>query len=264
MAVWTLLFGLAAIANPASAQGLVQQTAAERCFEHHRFGAQPVDVAKSAGGQTVLAQVSWGYHDSIGCYLTLDDAALAALRAASPPKNLPSAPTDASKRCFEHHKFGENPVDVAKTADGQTVLARLSWGYHSTIGCFLVLDDISLATLRDTYPTQAAPQFTAIAAGARHSCAIRSDQTLACWGSNLSGEIDAPPGQYTAVAAGGSHSCAIKTDQTLACWGHSQRGQANPRSRPIHRRRRRRQPFLRHQDRPNPRLLGQQQRRPWP
>ena len=152
LAVCGLLLGAAAVAGTAAAQdgdgGSPGQSVAQRCFEHHRFGAQPVDVAKTADGQTVLAQVRWGYHDSIGCYLTLDDSALAALRAAPAPQTLPDAETEASKRCFEHHQFGQRPVDVAKTADRQTVLARLSWGYHDSIGCYLVLDDTALAALR--------------------------------------------------------------------------------------------------------------------
>ncbi len=122
--------------------------AAQRCFEHHRFGAQPVDVAKTADGQAVLAQTSWNWHDSIGCYLTLDHEALSVLRAAPVPQDLPSAPTDASRQCFEYHKFGEYPVDVAKTADRETVIARLSWGYHDSIGCYLVLDDAALTALQ--------------------------------------------------------------------------------------------------------------------
>ena len=138
----------AVLAGPVVAQDDAEHTAAQRCFEHHKFGRQPVDVAKSADGQTVLAQVSWGYHDSIGCYLTLDNDALAALRAAPAPQDLPDTATDASQRCFEHHKFGLQPVDVAKTADRQTVLARLRWGYHDAIGCYLVLDDTALTTLR--------------------------------------------------------------------------------------------------------------------
>ena len=149
-----LLFGLAVVASdPASAHGpaqhhAAQQSVEERCFGHHRFGAEPVDVAKTASGSAVLAQTSWNWHDAIGCYLTLDEGALTVLRAAPPPQNLPDAPTEDSKRCYGHHNFGENPVDVAKTADGQTVLARLSWGFHETIGCYLVLDDTALATLR--------------------------------------------------------------------------------------------------------------------
>ncbi|WP_420432635.1 Ig-like domain-containing protein [Candidatus Poriferisocius sp.] len=164
LAVWTLLVGLAASAGapPVAAQGPTQQSAAQRCFEFHKFGAQPVDVAKTADGSTVLAQTRWNWHDAIGCYLTLDQQALDTLRAAPPPQVLPYAPTDVSKRCFEHHKFGESPVDVAKTADGQTVLARLSWGYHSAIGCYLVLNNTALATLRaahtDTDATDGAAQ----------------------------------------------------------------------------------------------------------
>ena len=240
LAAWALLLGLAAIFNPASAQDQVQQTAAERCFEHHKFGAQPVDVAKTAEGDTVIAQVSWGYHDTIGCYLTLDDAALAVLRAAPLPQSLPDARTTTSLRCFAHHRFGAEPVDVAKTDDGRTVLARLSWGYHESIGCFLVLDNTALATLRavhtdtesntdttDADPAKAGPQFTPIATSS-HSCAIRADQTIACWGGNYrDGQIDAPPGQYTAIAVSSSHSCAIRTDQTIECWGNNRDGQAD-------------------------------------
>ena len=149
LAVCGLLSGIAAVAaGPAAAQGDAQQSVAQRCFEHHRFGAEPVDVAKSADGQTVLAQTSWNWHDAIGCYLTLDDTALAVLRAAPAPQGLPDAETEASRRCFGHHQFGQRPVDVAKSADRQTVLARLSWGYHDTIGCYLVLDDTALAALR--------------------------------------------------------------------------------------------------------------------
>ena len=258
LAVVALAFGLAIAANgPASAQGPAQQSVAERCFEHHRFGAEPVDVAKTADGLAVLAQTSWNWHDAIGCYLTLDESALATLRAAPQPQQLPTAPTDDSRRCFRHHKFGESPVDVAKTADGQTVLARLSWGYHIIIGCYLVLDDTALATLRGTTqpdptpeptpepttdptpeptpdptpePTEidlppTGPQLTSIAVGRSHSCAIRADQTIACWGDNRYGQIDAPVGQYSAIAAADTHSCAIRADQTIACWGDNRYGQ---------------------------------------
>ena len=211
---------------------------AERCFEHHGFGAQPVDVAKTADGQTVLAQTSWNWHDAIGCFLTLDQQALTALRAAPPPQDLPDAPTNASRRCFEHHKFGENPVDVAKTPDGQTVLARLSWGYHSTIGCYLSLDNRALAALReasttdtvttDVDPSRASQQFTPIAVGKFRSCAIKTDQTIACWGAHYRFDRGrTPPGQFTAIAVGRSHSCAIKTDQTITCWGDYEPGQAD-------------------------------------
>ena len=56
--------------------------------------------------------------------------------------------------------------------------------------------------------------------GHSHTCAIRTDSTIVCWGSNTFGEASAPPGTYKAVSAGDFHSCALKTDGTAACWGH--------------------------------------------
>ena len=35
-------------------------------------------------------------------------------------------------------------------------------------------------------------------------------------------------GQYTAITAGGAHSCALKTDNTITCWGDNGDGQADP------------------------------------
>ena len=124
------------------------ESPAERCFAVHRFGAQSVDVAKSADRETVLAQLSWGYHDSIGCYLTLDEAALAALRAAPAPQGFPAGDPGAARQCSEIHKFGAQPVDVAKIAGSETVLAQVRWGFHESIGCFLALDAASTAVLR--------------------------------------------------------------------------------------------------------------------
>ena len=122
--------------------------AAERCFAVHKFGAQPVDVAKTADRETVLAQLSWGYHESIGCYLTLDEAALGVLQAAPAPLGFPAADPAVSQQCFEAHKFGAQPVDVAKSADRQTVLAQVRWGFHQSIGCYLTLDTTATAALR--------------------------------------------------------------------------------------------------------------------
>ena len=67
--------------------------------------------------------------------------------------------------------------------------------------------------------------FTDLDSGYDHSCAIRSaDQGLTCWGLNLYGQLNAPDGQYKKVSVGTNTACAIKADDTLACWG---RGAAN-------------------------------------
>ena len=70
--------------------------------------------------------------------------------------------------------------------------------------------------------------FKAVAGGVNHTCAIRADNTVVCWGFNGSGQADAPPGTFKAVAAGWSHSCAIRTDDTITCWGYNNDGRADP------------------------------------
>ena len=79
-----------------------------------------------------------------------------------------------------------------------------------------------------TGPARYAEPFSRVAAGAIHTCALRDDDTVACWGDNQHGQADAPSGTFNAVSAGRYHSCALRTNGTLACWGLNDRGQADP------------------------------------
>ena len=69
--------------------------------------------------------------------------------------------------------------------------------------------------------------FVDVASGSRHSCGLRADGTVECWGSNTARQSAAPSGSFTAVTAGGIHSCGLKSDQTITCWGRSNEGQLN-------------------------------------
>ena len=78
-------------------------------------------------------------------------------------------------------------------------------------------------------------------AGGTHSCALKLDGTLWCWGDNRSGQLgvgDTEPrnlptqvapqllgNQVSAAYAGGAHTCAVKTDGSVWCWGNNQYGQ---------------------------------------
>ena len=70
----------------------------------------------------------------------------------------------------------------------------------------------------------------AIAAGAEHSVALKSDGTVvAWWGFNRAGETTVPVGLsgVTAIAAGRKHTLALKGDGTVVAWGHNSSGQTN-------------------------------------
>ncbi|MBU1537291.1 lamin tail domain-containing protein [Myxococcota bacterium] len=80
------------------------------------------------------------------------------------------------------------------------------------------------------------PIFMELTAGDAHTCGIRMDDTLWCWGDNTSGQLgdgtttshSSPvqvPGAWSSVDAGGSHTCGINTDGTLLCWGDNANGQ---------------------------------------
>src|SRR3990172_7697131 len=68
-----------------------------------------------------------------------------------------------------------------------------------------------------------------VSAGGYHTCGVRTDGTLACWGYNASGQASPPGGTFTQVSAGYyEYTCAVRTDGTLACWGWNGYGLTSP------------------------------------
>lgn len=79
---------------------------------------------------------------------------------------------------------------------------------------------------------------TAIAAGAFHTCAIKQDKTVVCWGRNDNGQLgngtnlnSAVPvpvqalTQISALTAGGAFTCALTQAGSVSCWGYNDFGQ---------------------------------------
>ena len=74
-----------------------------------------------------------------------------------------------------------------------------------------------------------------ISAGARHSCGLLADRSVACWGDHLGNQQmfaashhrglhtdehrEVSGMEFLAVSAGGGHSCGLLADQTLTCSG---------------------------------------------
>ncbi len=135
--------------------------------------------------------------------------------------------------------FGDVPADAWYAAD----VAKLA-ASGITTGCG---DGTNFCPDQDTTRAQmasflaralglvelpASVRFTALDTGEAHSCALRTDSTVVCWGDNAHGQADAPDGAFQAVSAGGSewdgsHSCALRTDGTVVCWGSNNVGQSD-------------------------------------
>jgi alpha-tubulin suppressor-like RCC1 family protein len=97
-----------------------------------------------------------------------------------------------------------------------------------------LLGNGSAATSAAPVPVSNLTGIQSIAAGRTVSCALKTDGTVWCWGSNTNGElgqgtIDSTqalvPVQVTgltnarAIACARSYACAVKTDGTVWCWG---------------------------------------------
>ena len=88
----------------------------------------------------------------------------------------------------------------------------------------------------DVSPASGSP-FALVAAGAHSTCAIRSDTSLWCWGSNTYGQLrlsgtsnrlipsEVSATSWATVACGQTDACGIRTDGTLSCWGNNGSGQ---------------------------------------
>ena len=99
------------------------------------------------------------------------------------------------------------------------------------LACAILTTVASTATAQAAAPSQ-------VAAGIQHSCAVLSDGTVNCWGSNFSGQLgDGSTTDSTSpvivdgitiatqVSAGADHSCALLSGGTVKCWGNNGDGQ---------------------------------------
>jgi alpha-tubulin suppressor-like RCC1 family protein len=82
------------------------------------------------------------------------------------------------------------------------------------------------------------PSSKKIAAGFLHSCAIKPDGAVTCWGADFLGQLgDGDYGDRSLpvdvsglsgvvdIDGGDSHTCAVLGDGGVACWGDDRRGE---------------------------------------
>ena len=118
-------------------------------------------------------------------------------------------------------------VDTTVRCWGEMDEGELGNGsFSSGTGCHCVPSAASVSNLSDV---------TQIDGGGHHNCAVKTNQTVWCWGrinvhetgplwASVPVQIAGIP-DAVEVAAGGSHTCVRTTGGTIECWGLSDHGQ---------------------------------------
>ena len=80
-----------------------------------------------------------------------------------------------------------------------------------------------------TGPSDSGTAVSSIDTGHYHTCAIKTDDTVQCWGDIMLGQATVPSnlGTVSSIDTGHYHTCAIKTDDTVQCWGWNINGQVS-------------------------------------
>ncbi len=71
--------------------------------------------------------------------------------------------------------------------------------------------------------------YTYLAVGELHTCGLRTDGSVVCWGNNQYGQASPPSDdRFTFIVAGAYHTCGIRVDGAAVCWGRNDYGQSTP------------------------------------
>ena len=122
----------------------------------------------------------------------------------------------------------EDPEAEEEEETPAPTYTAVSSGWNHTCGLRFDSTVVCWGSDDDGQSSSPGGTFTAVSAGGRHSCGLRSDSTVVCWGSDDDGQSSSPGGTFTAVSAGGFHTCGLRSDGTVVCWGLDDEGQSTP------------------------------------
>ncbi len=100
---------------------------------------------------------------------------------------------------------------------------RVVFAFESDRWCALRRDATSVCGSGSTLDRESQDRVRDIAVGTRHSCAVRIDGGITCWGDGDDGKTAAPRGAFKQASVGTTHSCGLRTDGEIVCWGSNQR-----------------------------------------
>lgn len=139
-------------------------------------------------------------------------------------------PTKVNNSNWFHVSAGE--AHTCAIDDGNNLYC---WGYNyfGQIG-----NNENGEGAQEPMPVLVSASYNNVSAGRNHTCALKSDNKLYCWGWNLNGQLgsnnndnyDTPlniqsTSNWNNISAGDLHTCGIDSNSKLFCWGENTKGQ---------------------------------------
>lgn len=93
-------------------------------------------------------------------------------------------------------------------------------------GLLVLVTTVAALTIRNNDLAQGPSPGALVAAGGSHSCGIKVDGAVVCWGADRYGQSSPPGAQFAEVSVAALHSCGITTDGSIICWGNDGYGRA--------------------------------------
>ena len=132
----------------------------------------------------------------------------------------PSRP-QAATQAIEATPFRPQATPAPTATETPSPVKLLSVDSGQVHTCGVKTDGSVVCWGSDWYGQSTPPSgsFLQVSAGDSHTCGVKMDGSVVCWGGNDLGQSEPPPWSFTSVSAGLSFSCGVKTDRSVVCWG---------------------------------------------
>jgi alpha-tubulin suppressor-like RCC1 family protein len=241
---------------PGGAWTEAQAYSASSTFVWDTTSATPGTYAFQVWVRTLGSPAS--YESYTGLYYDLTSTApctAAALNASPPSPSVRGTAvtwTAGSASCTspEYRFLAQDPAGTWSEVQAYSPSATFSWNTSAAVsGNYSFQVWVRASGSSQSYQTYAGKPYTLtytatptsapkIAAGLYHTCVLRADGTVDCWGHNEQGQIGDGSVQFAqtpvavtglsniaAIGAGYTSTCAILSDATAKCWGDDLQGQ---------------------------------------
>ena len=125
-------------------------------------------------------------------------------------------------RVLELHgtSIGELPAELGKLANLSHINISTLYSAFTLLGCSPDANSYQGTILEDVCKAAPEVKFISVSRGPSHTCGVREDGSVACWGDDRFGRATPPAGEFASVSAGREHTCGLRTDGTAECWGN--------------------------------------------